>query len=229
MNFDKQITASILDKFGRDDRSTPESLAKLTFTELYSRLTPAETRIVKQLLSINPKELGFNGPFITLDDPKNLVEIKNQTYTYNSKKFVIPTQYLPENVLTHLKKMQSAFKREKDRRLLVESGYRSPAQQVIVFLTYLEMNKFNIKYTAQRVALPGYSQHGDPINTAMDFKNQDGVPTDKDPQLFAETQEYEWLSSKAKQFGFYLSYPKDNEWGVMFEPWHWQFNWTHME
>jgi len=106
---------------------------------------------------------------------------------------------------------------------MVESGYRSPANQAVTFLTYLEMNAFNVRYTASRVALPGYSQHGDPVYTVMDLINQDGVPADEHPELFAETKEYRWLLENAAEFGFSLSYPEGNPDGVMFEPWHWRF------
>ena len=119
--------------------------------------------------------------------------------------------------------MQSAVKQAINSRLMVESGYRSPAHQAITFLTYLEKFAFDIKYVASGVALPGYSQHGDPINTAIDVINQGGIPTDEEPELFAHTPEYQWLLDRAADFDFHLSYPKRNEFGVKFEPWHWQY------
>jgi len=222
--FDRQALASILDKMGRDDRSTKRSLATLSFDELYQTLNQDEIAVIRQLLALEPKELGFLGPFITLADPPNdLVELKNQVYEREGKKVTIANRHLPKPVWQAFAKMQQAIKEDIGSRLMVESGYRSPAHQAIVFLTYLEKFDFNIKKVAAGVALPGYSQHGDPVNTAMDVINQDGVPTDEEPHLFAETKEYEWLLKNAERFNFHLSYPKDNQHSVKFEPWHWQY------
>ena len=35
---------------------------------------------------------------------------------------------------------------------------------------------------------------------------------------------FAWLSHSAHQFGFSLSYPRDNPLGFIYEPWHWCFN-----
>jgi len=222
--FDRQALASILDKMGRDDRSTKRSLATLSFDELYQTLNQDEITVIKQLLALEPKALGFLGPFVSLESPpQDLVELKNQVYKRDGKTVTIANQHLPKTVWQAFAKMQQAIKEDIGSRLMVESGYRSPAHQAIVFLTYLEKFDFNIKKVAVGVALPGYSQHGDPVNTAMDVINQDGVPTDEEPHLFAETKEYEWLLKNAERFNFHLSYPKDNPHGVKFEPWHWQY------
>lgn len=225
IDLDRLLVKTILAKFGRDDRNSNHSLAKLSFQELFAKLSPEEVALVKILLDISPPRLGFLGPFITMDEPPdNLVEITGQRYCREGKEIAIGTRHLPGSVWQAFSKMQSALNRDLGSSLMIESGYRSPAHQAIVFLTYLELFNFDLKYVASGVALPGYSQHGDPINTAIDVINQDGVPTDQEPELFANTEEYRWLTINAARFGFVLSYPKDNEWGVKFEPWHWQFN-----
>ena len=38
---------------------------------------------------------------------------------------------------------------------------------------------------------------------------------------FENTGAFDWLSRRASQFGFHLSYPRDNPHGVIYEPWHW--------
>ena len=222
--FDRVLVASILDKMGRDDRSTTKSLATLTFEQLDAQLNPAETRVIKQLLSLKPRALGFLGPFVSNEGPPpSLVPLEGQSFIRDDHKVVIVNQYLPRYVWDAFQKMQKAIKEDLGSTLMVGSGYRSPANQAITFLTYLEMNDFDIKYVANGVALPGYSQHGDPINTAMDVVNQDGIPTDGEPQLFAKTKEYKWLVENAGRFSFNLSYPEGNEFGVKYEPWHWRF------
>ena len=71
----------------------------------------------------------------------------------------------------------------------------------------------------KEVAFPGYSEHGDPVRQAVDFI----TTNDNDWRRFKKTPEYKWLSKNAYKFNFYLSYPKGNKDGIMFEPWHWHY------
>jgi D-alanyl-D-alanine carboxypeptidase len=41
---------------------------------------------------------------------------------------------------------------------------------------------------------------------------------------FERTEAFRWLSQNAGRFGFSLSFPRDNRYGYMYEPWHWCFN-----
>jgi len=68
------------------------------------------------------------------------------------------------------------------------------------------------------VALPGYSEHH--TGYALD------IVTTAYPELtedFELSEGFAWLSHSAHQFGFFLSYPRDNPWGFIYEPWHWCF------
>jgi D-alanyl-D-alanine carboxypeptidase len=74
--------------------------------------------------------------------------------------------------------------------------------------------------------MPGYSEHGHPVNHSIDFCSSDGINGFSDGQTAADFEklpEYEWMVMNASQFNFYLSYPKDNPYGVAFEPWHWHW------
>ena len=45
-----------------------------------------------------------------------------------------------------------------------------------------------------------------------------------DPRAYADGSIYDayrWLRQHAGQFGFVESYPRDNKFGVIAEPWHW--------
>ncbi|WP_211234029.1 M15 family metallopeptidase [Chitinilyticum litopenaei] len=66
-------------------------------------------------------------------------------------------------------------------------------------------------------ALPGCSEHH--TGRAIDLATDDGMPV-LEPQ-FADTPAFAWLTARAGEFGFVMSFPPDNRWGVMFEPWHW--------
>ena len=38
---------------------------------------------------------------------------------------------------------------------------------------------------------------------------------------FEDTDAFRWLESRAIEFDFSMTYPRDNPWGIAFEPWHW--------
>jgi len=102
----------------------------------------------------------------------------------------------------------------------VDSGYRSPGRQLFLFFNYLEKeNNYSLIENSKWITLPGYSQHNDPVNTAVDFISSRGI---NDASFEAET-EYKWLIKKAAKFNFHLSYPKNNPDGISFESWHWRW------
>ena len=109
------------------------------------------------------------------------------------------------------------------KRLYVESGYRSSAYQLYLFVSYLKNHSYSIKETAKFVALPGYSEHGDPQHQAIDFINENGINQDR-PKEFENLPEYQWLLANAGKFGFVLSYPRNSKEGITFEPWHWRYD-----
>ena len=74
--------------------------------------------------------------------------------------------------------------------------------------------------------MPGYSEHGNPVNNAIDFTNEVGIngfSGNQTAKHFELLTEFEWKLKNANQFNFYLSYPKNNPYGVAFEPWHWHW------
>jgi hypothetical protein len=38
---------------------------------------------------------------------------------------------------------------------------------------------------------------------------------------FEHSQAFQWLIQNAHKFGFRLSYPRGNKFGIAYEPWHW--------
>jgi zinc D-Ala-D-Ala carboxypeptidase len=67
-------------------------------------------------------------------------------------------------------------------------------------------------------APPGYSEHH--TGRAVDLGTAGCAALD---QAFAQTPAFAWLQRHAQRFGFYLSYPRDNAEGYLYEPWHWCF------
>lgn len=54
------------------------------------------------------------------------------------------------------------------------------------------------------------------------FVNIDGVNEDN-PEAFENLAEYKWLMKRVAEYGFVLSYPRNNPSGISFEPWHWRY------
>ncbi|MEK7523918.1 MAG: DUF1615 family protein [Patescibacteria group bacterium] len=102
--------------------------------------------------------------------------------------------------------------------LIINSGYRSQAHQMALFLQKLVENNFDYSKTTKLVALPGYSEHQDSIAMALDLRTKN-FPAGS----FQKSPAFAWMLANAERYNFHLSYEKDNEQGVLFEPWHWQF------
>jgi D-alanyl-D-alanine carboxypeptidase len=66
------------------------------------------------------------------------------------------------------------------------------------------------------VAAPGFSEHH--TGRAIDLNTEDCAVLEEE---FEKTIAFQWLMVKAQDFGFVLSYPRDNRWGIAYEPWHW--------
>ncbi|SRR5471030_152983 len=69
------------------------------------------------------------------------------------------------------------------------------------------------------LAPPGCSEHH--TGRAVDI-NTPGC--DEVTGIFGETLAFRWLKDNATRFGFSLSFPPDNPWGFIYEPWHWCWN-----
>jgi zinc D-Ala-D-Ala carboxypeptidase len=58
---------------------------------------------------------------------------------------------------------------------------------------------------------------------------ENGSPTEDNLEDFESTDEYKWLEKNAKKFGFYLTNPRNNKLGTIYEPWHWAYIADQME
>lgn len=185
---------------------------------------PDEIKVINRVYRIKPKLYGFEGPKLGIKPiPKKLVEVPPQPFRRGETQLRTETQFVPNPAYDAYQRMAAALRRDTGQDLLVESSLRSDAYQAYLFLYMLGVNKFDINLTGRRVAIPGYSEHGDPDNPALDFLTSDGFPTEETPGDFANTVQYEWLASgNANRYGFYESYPIGNPY-AMPEPWHWRF------
>lgn len=67
-------------------------------------------------------------------------------------------------------------------------------------------------------AAPGYSEHH--TGKALDLNTPGCEPLS---EVFEETSAFAWLEHNAPRFGFELSYPRDNAYDIVYEPWHWAY------
>lgn len=220
---DKKLIVSITEKVKAKREEIDTRI--ISFDDLYSLLTKAEVDLVKHFLELNPHDFGFKGEFLGITDvPKDLVAIRGQTYVDVDETKKIGPQFLPQKVFDAYANMNAAMQQDIGKQILVNSGYRSPAYQIVNLLAILRDYDFDLSTTLSRVAMPGYSQHGYPPAQAMDvMPTKLPVGYADDLESFTRTPQYKWLQQHATEYGFYESYPKGNAEGMIYEPWHWQY------
>jgi zinc D-Ala-D-Ala carboxypeptidase len=101
--------------------------------------------------------------------------------------------------------------------MVVISGFRSFDYQ-----RKLVERKLAAGLTVEQIicvsALPGFSEHH--TGRAIDIGTPDSPPV---TEAFEQTPAFEWLTRRGQDFGFRMTYPRDNHFGVIYEPWHWVF------
>lgn len=112
------------------------------------------------------------------------------------------------------KKMQQAAANERVV-LQIGSAFRSAIYQAQIIEERLSKGR-TLENILTGIAAPGYSEHH--TGQAIDIITLDSIPFS---EHFETTPAFAWLQLYAKQFGFRLSYPRDNKFGFVYEPWHW--------
>ncbi len=205
-------------------RQASGSLATFSFEDLYLPVSNDEKDFLEKIRSIGPGKVGVKTPYLGLPkENPNLVRLEKQPIRKNKQTIYLETQYVPRNVHESYLEMMEAMEKDLGKRLYVASGYRSPAYQWYLFLSFLPKHHYSIRETASLNAFPGYSEHGYPTQQALDFVSQDGVDGEDSPESFEALEEYQWLLKHAARHHFALSYPKNNPSGIAFEPWHWHY------
>jgi len=105
------------------------------------------------------------------------------------------------------------LKREIGPSIILTSGVRSVVKQLDLFLYKAHKLNGNYSEAAHSLAPPGYSFHG-----VSDFDvGKQGLGYKNFTSSFAKTKEY----SDLQKLGYIsIRYPKNNPFGVRFEPWH---------
>ena len=104
--------------------------------------------------------------------------------------------------------------------LIALSGFRSVEEQEFLFFKVKEDRNQNASQRAEVSAPPGHSEHH--TGFAVDIGDRDAPDTHVEVS-FSETAAFQWLLENAARYSFELSFPKENDQGVNYEPWHWRF------
>ena len=99
--------------------------------------------------------------------------------------------------------------------LLLVSGFRSIEYQAELIRNKLAAGQVLDEILTVNVA-PGYSQHH--TGRAVDIATPGSKPLQEE---FDQSDAFTWLTANAARFNFSLSYPRDNPYGICYEPWHW--------
>ncbi len=97
------------------------------------------------------------------------------------------------------------------------SGYRGHAYQFGIFKRKLARGQ-TVQEILKVNTAPGYSEHHS--GRAIDIGTPGEPPAE---ESFENTAAFSWLTKHAPDFGFRLSYPRNNPHDINYEPWHWYF------
>ena len=211
-----------------DQRKKEGTAPLIIFGELYARLTAEQKAFMEEFRAIDPAAVGGSSRRLPPPAPNTrFIQMDRQAALREGKPVLLDTQYLPEPAYEAYARMMGAMEQDLGKSLRVESGYRSPAYQLYLFLFYMPKHDYSVRETNRHVALPGCSEHGSPAFQAIDFITPGGINGEDRPEEFEELQEYGWLNARAKEFGFFLSYPRplasSGPAASAFEPWHWHY------
>ena len=142
-------------------------------------------------------------------EPGELVDTENDFYDR--------PQRLTREAFTAWTAMKTAATADEVTIFLI-SAFRDVDYQHDVIARKLA-NGRNISEVLQSNAAPGYSEHH--TGRAIDI----GTPgCDALVEAFEDTAAFQWLKTNGNKYGFFMSYPRDNQYGILYEPWHWCFH-----
>ena len=100
--------------------------------------------------------------------------------------------------------------------IFIVSAFRSVERQAEIVRGKLERGA-TLDEVLAVCAPPGYSEHH--TGRAVDLSTPGAPALDI---AFDRTSAFAWLVERARDYGFFLSYPRGNLAGYQYEPWHWR-------
>ena len=99
--------------------------------------------------------------------------------------------------------------------MLIVSGFRDFEYQASLIRKKINAGQ-SLSEILEVNAAPGFSEHH--TGRAVDIAPPGSRPLTEE---FEATAAFQWLGENAGRFGFSMTYPRDNSWGFIYEPWHW--------
>jgi len=153
-----------------------------------------------------PGDYGLDGTRPAFEEAAELVEV--------GPNIVGRMQHLAPQAAASWAAMQAAAAADGITLLLV-SGFRSIDYQARLF-----RKKINTGQSVSEIltvnAAPGFSEHH--TGRAVDIATPGSRPLTEE---FEDSGAFRWLIENASRFGFSMSYPRNNDAGLAYEPWHW--------
>jgi hypothetical protein len=112
----------------------------VTLDQLRALLSADQHVIVDQIISLKPQDYGVDTPYAgDLEPvPADLVKVSSQRYSERGQQKTLGEKCVPRHIFEAYVRMNDAFMTEhSNRKLLVQSCYRSPAYQIAVFINWL--------------------------------------------------------------------------------------------
>lgn len=143
-------------------------------------------------------------------EPETLMEVPRSK---NTQDLATPNRLTPPACSAWLA-MQEAAQADAIPLALV-SAFRSVERQSEIITAKLARGQTITEILAS-VAPPGYSEHH--TGRAIDIGTSEDAALE---EVFETTTSYAWLQARAQDYGFVMSYSRNNPQGFVFEPWHW--------
>ena len=127
-------------------------------------------------------------------------------------------EQLHKDAAQAFKQMQAAAAQD-SVQLMAVSGFRDVGIQSELFSAQTA-RQGSPELAARLSAPPGHSEHH--TGFAIDVGDE-GYPDTDIEVSFEQTPAFRWMAQNAASYGFELSFPRGNNQGVSYEPWHWRF------
>ena len=156
-----------------------------------------------------PHDYGLENDLPCFDEAVELVEV--------GPNLVGRTQSLTPGAARKWHEMVTAARGD-GVALMIVSGFRSIEYQAALIRKKINAGQ-GVKEVLTVNAAPGYSEHH--TGRAVDIATPGSRPLTEE---FETSEAFAWLVTSARDFDFSLSYPRDNCYGFVYEPWHWSIN-----
>lgn len=194
------------------DRGAEEALL-IEFDELYAPLDASQREFMEAVRNLEGAD-----PSRAVASGIDWVRVEGQRVMGPEGEQTMSLQLLPPDVWSAFLDLNAAMKADLGRGLVIGSGYRTPANQLSIFVTYMPYYEYSPTKTLPHVSLPGASDHNRVERQGLDFVSEGGVDLRySDAMAFKALDEYRWLVDNAARFGF------AGEGASSASPWHWHY------